>query len=164
MVQRLQGMEQVQQQMMSFLSKVVQSPGFFAQFMQQQNDSNRRITEVNKKRRLKQEGIAETIERVSPYDGEVIKYQPQMNETAKAMLRNIMKWDTPWVESFNKNPDNYLIGDGTSLSNTTDNSSSSKLEFRSNSSRSSSIFSSGFSHSSCNRSSRTHTFGRCTLS
>ncbi|CAK8540333.1 unnamed protein product [Lathyrus sativus] len=125
MVQRLQGMEQRQQQMMSFLAKAVQSPGFFAQFVQQQNDSNRRITEVNKKRRLKQEGIAETTERAAPSDGQIIKYQPQMNETAKAMLRKIMKWDTPRVESFNKNPDNYLIGDGTSPSNAMDSSSSS---------------------------------------
>ncbi|XP_058777469.1 heat shock factor protein HSF8 isoform X2 [Vicia villosa] len=125
MVQRLQGMEQRQQQMMSFLAKAVQSPGFFAQFVQQQNDSNRRITEVNKKRRLKQEGIAETTERAAPADGQIIKYQPQMNETAKAMLRKIMKWDTPRVESFNKNPDNYLIGDGTSPSNAMDSSSSS---------------------------------------
>lgn len=125
MVQRLQGMEQRQQQMMSFLAKAVQSPGFFAQFVQQQNDSNRRITEVNKKRRLKQEGIAETTERAAPSDGQIIKYQPQMNETAKAMLRKIMKWDTPRVESFNKNPDNYMIGDGTSPSNAMDSSSSS---------------------------------------
>nr|ABJ09072.1 heat shock transcription factor 1 [Medicago sativa]ABJ09075.1 heat shock transcription factor 1 [Medicago sativa] len=124
MVQRLQGMEQRQQQMMSFLAKAVQSPGFFAQFVQQQNDSNRRITEVNKKRRLKQDGIAETTEQATPPDGQIVKYQPMMNETAKAMLRKIMKWDTPRVESFNKNPDNYLIGDGTSPSSAMDSSSS----------------------------------------
>lgn len=125
MVQRLQGMEQRQQQMMSFLAKAVQSPGFFAQFVQQQNDSNRRITEVSKKRRLKQEGIAETTERASPPDGQIVKYQPLMNEAAKSMLRQIMKWDTSRVESFNKNPDNYLIRDGTSPSNAMDSSSSS---------------------------------------
>ncbi|WJX56370.1 hypothetical protein P8452_42034 [Trifolium repens] len=125
MTQRLQGMEQRQQQMMSFLAKAVQSPGFFAQFVQQQNDSNRRITEVNKKRRLKQDGIAETTERAAPPDGQIVKYQPMMNETAKAMLRKIMKWDTPRVESYSKNPDNYLIGDGTSPSSAMDSSSSS---------------------------------------
>lgn len=124
MVQRLQGMEQRQQQMMSFLAKAVQSPGFFAQFVQQQNESNRRITEVNKKRRLKQEGIAES-ERAAPPDGQIVKYQPLMNEAAKAMLRKIMKWDTSRVESFNKNPDNYLIGDGSSSSSAMDSSSSS---------------------------------------
>jgi heat shock transcription factor len=48
-----------------------------------------------------------------------------MNETAKAMLRKIMKWDTPRVESYSKNPDNYLIGDGTSPSSAMDSSSSS---------------------------------------
>ncbi|TKY70043.1 Heat stress transcription factor A-1d [Spatholobus suberectus] len=124
MVQRLQGMEQRQQQMMSFLAKAVQSPGFFAQFVQQQNDSNRRITEVNKKRRLKQEGIAETEQAAAP-DGQIVKYQPLMNEAAKAMLRQIMKWDTSHVESFNKNSDNYMIGDGLSSSSAMDSGSSS---------------------------------------
>ncbi|KAK7307322.1 hypothetical protein VNO77_40270 [Canavalia gladiata] len=124
MVQRLQGMEQRQQQMMSFLAKAVQSPGFFAQFVQQQNESNRRITEVNKKRRLKQEGIAETEHAASP-DGQIVKYQPLMNESAKSMLRQIMKWDSSRTESFNKNPDNYMIGDGSSSSSAMDSSSSS---------------------------------------
>ncbi|KAL2348919.1 hypothetical protein Fmac_002919 [Flemingia macrophylla] len=124
MVQRLQGMEQRQQQMMSFLAKAVQSPGFFAQFVQQQNESNRRITEVNKKRRLKQEGIAET-ENASAPDGQIIKYQPLMNEAAKSMLRQIMKWDTSRVESLNKNTDNYMIGDTSSSSSAMDSSGSS---------------------------------------
>ncbi|KAK4252721.1 hypothetical protein QN277_014460 [Acacia crassicarpa] len=125
MVQRLQGMEQRQQQMMSFLAKAVQSPGFFAQFVQQQNESNRRITEANKKRRLKQEGIAET-ECNTASDGQIIKYQPLMNEAAKAMLRQIMKLDTSRVESFNNNNlDNYLIGDGSSPSSAMDSSGSS---------------------------------------
>ncbi|XP_020203073.1 heat shock factor protein HSF8 [Cajanus cajan] len=125
MVQRLQGMEQRQQQMMSFLAKAVQSPGFFAQFVQQQqNDSNRRISEVNKKRRLKQEGIAETENAAAP-DGQIIKYQPLMNEAATAMLRQIMKWDTSRVESLSKNTDNYMIGDTSSSSSAMDSSSSS---------------------------------------
>ncbi|KAL0326652.1 UNVERIFIED_CONTAM: Heat shock factor protein HSF8 [Sesamum angustifolium] len=59
MVQRLQGMEQRQQQMMSFLAKAVNSPGFLAQFMQQPSDGSRRITEANKKRRLKQDGVSD---------------------------------------------------------------------------------------------------------
>ncbi|MED6143695.1 hypothetical protein PIB30_008337 [Stylosanthes scabra] len=115
MVQRLQGMEQRQQQMMSFLAKAVQSPGFFAQFVQQQNENNRRITEVNKKRRLKQEGIAEADSASAP-DGQIVRYQPPINDSAKAMLRQIMKWDTSRAESFSKNPDNYLIGDRSSSS------------------------------------------------
>ncbi|XP_047166701.1 heat shock factor protein HSF8 isoform X1 [Vigna umbellata] len=124
MVQRLQGMEQRQQQMMSFLAKAVQSPGFFAQFVQQQNESNRRISEVNKKRRLKQEGIAETVSAATP-DGQIVKYQPLANEAAKAMLKQIMKWDTSRVESFNKNPEEYIIGDASSSSSGMDSSGSS---------------------------------------
>ncbi|KAK7252501.1 hypothetical protein RIF29_36482 [Crotalaria pallida] len=131
MVQRLQGMEQRQQQMMSFLAKAVQSPGFFAQFVQQQNDSNRRIAEVNKKRRLKQEGISEA-EHASAPDGQIVKYKPAMNEAAKAAINEaakamqIMKWDTSRVESFSKNPDSsYFIGDGSSPSSALDSSSSS---------------------------------------
>ncbi|GMH29801.1 hypothetical protein Nepgr_031644 [Nepenthes gracilis] len=89
MVQRLQGMEQRQQQMMSFLAKAMQSPGFLAQFVQQQNDSDRRITEVNKKRRLKPDDIGEIERLSSPSDGQIVKYQPPMNETAKSLLRKI---------------------------------------------------------------------------
>ncbi|XP_044466772.1 heat shock factor protein HSF8 isoform X2 [Mangifera indica] len=111
MVQRLQGMEQRQQQMMSFLAKAVQSPSFLAQFVQQQNDSNRRLTEVNKKRRLRQEGIDDDGGSAA-LDGQIVKYQPSMNEAAKSMLRKIMK-----MESFNNNHDNFLIGDGSSSSN-----------------------------------------------
>lgn len=119
MVQRLQGMEQRQQQMMSFLAKAVQSPGFLAQFVQQQNDSNRRITEANKKRRIRQEGMAED-DHSAASDGQIVKYQPSMNEVAaKAMLRKIMKLDvSSRLDSINNNNhDNFLIGDGSSSSN-----------------------------------------------
>ncbi|KAJ0051678.1 hypothetical protein Pint_03479 [Pistacia integerrima] len=116
MVQRLQGMEQRQQQMMSFLAKAVQSPGFLAQFVQQQNDSNRRITEANKKRRLRQEGIADDGGSTAP-DGQIVKYQPSMNEAAKSMLRKIVKMESSRLESFNNDHDNFLIGDGLSSSN-----------------------------------------------
>lgn len=111
MVQRLQGMEQRQQQMMSFLAKAVQSPGFLAQFVQQQNESTRRISEANKKRRLKQDGIAESDHSPVP-DGQIVKYQPLMNEAAKTMLRQIMKVDTSHLEPSNHNTDNFLIRDG----------------------------------------------------
>lgn len=107
MVQRLQGMEQRQQQMMSFLAKAMNSPGFIAQFMQQPNDSNRRITEGNKKRRLKQDDV--TDDSVTPSDGQIVKYQPLMNEAAKEMLRQIMKLDS--------SSDSFLIGNGSSSSN-----------------------------------------------
>ncbi|KAG5099459.1 hypothetical protein JHK82_044511 [Glycine max] len=123
MVQRLQGMEQRQQQMMSFLAKAVQSPGFLAQFVQQQNESSRRITEANKKRRLKQEGIGE-MEHTAASDGQIVKYQPLINEAAKAMLRQMMKLDTSRLESFSNNADNYLIGDHSSSSGATDRGNS----------------------------------------
>ena len=111
MVQRLQGMEQRQQQMMSFLAKAVQSPGFLAQFVQQQTESNRRISEANKKRRLKEEGVAES-ENPSPPDGQIVKYQPQVNESAHAVLRQLRKLDA----NFNSNADNIYIGDSSSTS------------------------------------------------
>lgn len=107
MVQRLQGMEQRQQQMMSFLAKAVHSPGFLAQFVQQQNESNKRISEGNKKRRLKQEGPADDR---SPSGGQIVKYQPMMNEAAKAMLRQIIKLDSSMMlENIDNNSDNFLI-------------------------------------------------------
>ncbi|KAJ7943855.1 Heat shock transcription factor [Quillaja saponaria] len=122
MVQRLQGMEQRQQQMMSFLAKAVQSPGFLAQFVQQQNESNRRIGKTCKKRRLKQEGIAESDHTASP-DGQIVEYQPLMNEAAKPMLRQIMKSDcSSQLESFKGNPDNCMIGDASTAMDTASSS------------------------------------------
>ncbi|NP_001314347.1 heat shock factor protein HSF8-like [Gossypium hirsutum] len=119
MVQRLQGMEQRQQQMMSFLAKAMQSPGFLAQFVQQQNESNRRISEANKKRRLKQDGNDTS----AASDGQIIKYQP-LNE-AKEMLRRIMKGDSsPRLDSFNNNHENFLIGDDASASSGLDGGNS----------------------------------------
>ncbi|KAJ8754427.1 hypothetical protein K2173_002878 [Erythroxylum novogranatense] len=125
MVQRLQGMEQRQQQMMSFLAKAMQSPGFLAQFVQQQNESNRRITEANKKRRLKQDGVSES-EISGTSGGQIVKYQPLMNEAAKNMLRQIMKMSTSSrLESYNNNLDGFIMGNGSSSSNAMDTGSSS---------------------------------------
>ncbi|KAL3499963.1 hypothetical protein ACH5RR_039056 [Cinchona calisaya] len=116
MVQRLQGMEQRQQQMMSFLAKAVNSPGFFSQFVQQQNDSSRRITEGSKKRRLKQDGVSDDHS-VGPTDGQIIKYQPMMNEAAKAMVRQKIKLDSsPRFENFSNNSDNFLLSNGSTPS------------------------------------------------
>ncbi|XP_008800101.2 heat stress transcription factor A-1 [Phoenix dactylifera] len=122
---RLQGMEQRQQQMMSFLAKAMQSPGFLAQLVQQ-NDNSRHIAGGNKKRRLpKQEGSLGG-DRASSLDGQIIKYQPQMNEAAKAMLRQILKMGSsqPRLESFS-NPDNLLLENFPTSPGAFDSSSSS---------------------------------------
>ncbi|KAG5540159.1 hypothetical protein RHGRI_020403 [Rhododendron griersonianum] len=114
MVQRLQGMEQRQQQMMSFLAKAVNSPGFLAQFVQQQqqqqqqNESNRRIiSEGSKKRRIQQEG---------PADGQIVKYRPLMNEAANAMLSQLIKTDAykTQLENLNNDSNTFLINDASS--------------------------------------------------
>ncbi|KAI8546894.1 hypothetical protein RHMOL_Rhmol07G0154900 [Rhododendron molle] len=124
MVQRLQGMEQRQQQMMSFLAKAVNSPGFLAQFVQQQqqqqqqNESNRRIiSEGSKKRRIQQEG---------PADGQIVKYQPLMNEAANAMLSQLIKTDAykTQLENLNNDSNTFLIND-TSSPDVLDNGTSS---------------------------------------
>ncbi|KAI3501562.1 hypothetical protein L1887_29439 [Cichorium endivia] len=101
MVQRLQGMEQRQQQMMSFLAKAVNSPGFLAHFVQQQNDTTKFITEGNKKRRFKEDGVishsnsnSNSNSNENSSDGRIVKYQPMMNDAAQAMLKQIMKLDT----------------------------------------------------------------------
>ncbi|XP_042417882.1 heat stress transcription factor A-1-like [Zingiber officinale] len=104
--QHLQGMEHRQQQMMSFLAKAMQSPGFLAQFVSQ-NDNNRRIVGVNKKRRLPRQGKLDGQSDVK--DGQIVKYQPLINAAAKAMVMQILKFDkSPRSESFGNNP-NYLI-------------------------------------------------------
>ncbi|KAK5782839.1 heat shock factor protein HSF8-like [Gossypium arboreum] len=124
MARQLHGMEQWQLQMMSFLAKAVQSPGFLAQFMQQKNESNRHITEANKKRRLKQDGIVDN-EHSAASDGQIVKYQPLTND-AKAMLRQIVKGDTSTrLDSINNYHDNFLVGDGLSSSSGLDGGKSS---------------------------------------
>ncbi|XP_075108252.1 heat shock factor protein HSF8-like [Nicotiana tabacum] len=127
MVQSLQVMEQRQQQMMSFLAKVVNSPGFLAQFVQQQNDSNRRAMEGNKKRRIKQDFPSDDLS-VSPADGQIVKYQPVVNEVAKAILRQIMKQDSSTrLENFSNSPESVLICDGSPQSNALDSGSSNRV-------------------------------------
>nr|XP_029116557.1 heat stress transcription factor A-1 isoform X2 [Elaeis guineensis] len=111
--QRLQGMEQRQQQMMSFLAKAMQSPEFLAQFVQQ-NDNNRRIAGVNKKRRSPAQDNKLDGESTSS-DGQIIKYRPLMNEAAKAMLMQILKHDaSPRLESLG-NSENFLVENLASL-------------------------------------------------
>ncbi|XP_058084885.1 heat stress transcription factor A-1 [Magnolia sinica] len=125
LVQRLQGMEQRQQQMMSFLAKAMQSPGFLAQLVQQ-NDSNRRIAGVNKKRRLpKQEDGSEGEENASAPDGQIIKYQPLMNEAAKAMLMQILKTSASPRRETSNNSDSFLINNVPSQSESLGNGGSS---------------------------------------
>ncbi|KAF2305055.1 hypothetical protein GH714_001396 [Hevea brasiliensis] len=83
-----------------------------AMFVQQQNESNRRITEANKKRRLKQDGISENENSSAP-DGQIVKYKPLINEAAKAMLRQMMKMDAcSGIESYNNGLEVFLIGSG----------------------------------------------------
>ncbi|KAK4734863.1 hypothetical protein R3W88_009124 [Solanum pinnatisectum] len=91
--QRVQLMENRQQQMMSFLAKAMQSPGFVAQLVHQQNGNNRRITGLNKKRRLpeqSEENVAcKPVNALQ--DGQVVRYQPSMTEAAKVLLQQILK-------------------------------------------------------------------------
>ncbi|XP_047980617.1 heat stress transcription factor A-1 [Salvia hispanica] len=125
--QRVHVMEQRQTQMMSFLAKAMQSPGFVSQMVHQQNDSGRHISGANKKRRLPsqdEESLAHNLSITSP-DGQIVKYQPLMNEAAKAMLRQIMKMDTSnRSESKLSNPNGFLIDSAHSPSDLLDSSSS----------------------------------------
>ncbi|KAK6926178.1 Heat shock factor (HSF)-type, DNA-binding [Dillenia turbinata] len=97
--QRIQLMEQWQQQMMSFLAKAMQSPGFLAQLVQQQ------------KRKLpKQEEENSTGEHRIFTDRQIVKYQPLMNKAAKAMLRQILKINaSSRLDKSMNNPDTFLI-------------------------------------------------------
>ncbi|XP_074328938.1 heat shock factor protein HSF8 [Apium graveolens] len=113
MVKRLHGMEQRQQQMMSFLAKAVNSPGFLSQFVQQQTESTKRLTEGNKKRRIK------------PDDGQIVKYQPNVIEAAKALLSQIAKSDaSPKLETFDHSSDCVIPSDISSPLTASDHGSS----------------------------------------
>ncbi|XP_010933440.1 heat stress transcription factor A-1 [Elaeis guineensis] len=120
---RLEGMERRQQQMMSFLAKALQSPGFLAQLMQK-NDNNRLIAGGNKKRRFRKQRGSLGGDSASP-DGQIIKYQPLTDEAAKAILRQILKAGSsqPRLESSSKS-DNILLENFPSSSGAFDSSSS----------------------------------------
>ncbi|KAM1044815.1 hypothetical protein ACFX2I_035784 [Malus domestica] len=128
--QRMQGMEQRQQQMMSFLAKAMHSPGFLSQLVQHQNENNRRITGSNKKRRLPRQEDEILVGNLGSkvLDGQMVKYQPSMNEAAKAMLRQILKMNTsPKLEPSLINPDAFLIDNVPSNETDSRNTSSRNL-------------------------------------
>lgn len=111
--QRVQVMEQRQQQMMSFLAKAMHSPGFLAQFVQQQNESSRPIAGGKKRRLHRQEDDSLATKPLqNALDGRVVKYQPSINEAAKALLSQILQMNNSTrMESSIKNPDAFLIDD-----------------------------------------------------
>lgn len=84
--ERIHGMEQRQQQMMSFLAKAMKIPGFLAQLVQQNKVKNsQRVVGSNKKRRLPdQEELAG--ESASP-DGQIVEYhQPILTSESSPIL------------------------------------------------------------------------------
>ncbi|KAL6972249.1 Heat shock factor protein 3 [Sarracenia purpurea var. burkii] len=127
--QRVQMMEQRQQQTISFLAKAMQNPGFLAQLIQPKNESNKCISTVNKKRRLPNQE-EESNNSVCKYgsalpNGQIFKYQPLMNEAAEAMLLQILKMNaSPRFESTINNP-NLMIDNVPSPSSALDRGSSS---------------------------------------
>ncbi|PSS04564.1 Heat stress transcription factor A-1 like [Actinidia chinensis var. chinensis] len=112
---RVQVMEQRQQHMMSFLAKAMKSPGFLTQLVQQQNESNRRISGVNKKRRPpseEEESNSICKHGAVSADGQIVQYQPLMNEAAKSMLRQILKMNaSPRFEPPINSPNGFLLDD-----------------------------------------------------
>ncbi|XP_076907044.1 heat stress transcription factor A-1b-like [Bidens hawaiensis] len=108
-VQRFQGMEQKQQQMMVFLAKAVNSPGFLAQFVQQ-NEAAKLITEGNKKR--KQDQVGSNNE--SP-DGQIVKYQPIINDSPNPLLRQSLKLQEPTLVATSPITDGQELGQVTDL-------------------------------------------------
>ncbi|WCJ27784.1 heat shock transcription factor A1E [Euphorbia peplus] len=107
--QRVQVMEQRQQQMMSFLAKAMQNPGFLNQFVQQKNESNRHIVGGTKKRRLpgqEEENLAGKVGG-NPPNGRMVKFHSSMNEAAKDMLNQILNMNSP----SRNNSGQFLLGD-----------------------------------------------------
>lgn len=93
--QRVQVMEQRQQQMMSFLAKAMQNPGFLNQFVQQNNESNRHVSGGTKKRRLQvpgqeEENLVGNVGDNNLPNGRIVKFHSSMNEAAKSMLNQIL--------------------------------------------------------------------------
>ncbi|CAH8325505.1 unnamed protein product [Eruca vesicaria subsp. sativa] len=117
--QKVHVMEQRQQQMMSFLAKAVQSPGFLNQFSQQKNNEGKQqISESNKKRRLPVEDQKNTgnSQGLNGLSRQIVRYQSSMNESANSMLQQI--------HNMSNNHGSFLLGDVPNA-NLSDNGSSS---------------------------------------
>ncbi|KAG7580451.1 Heat shock factor (HSF)-type DNA-binding [Arabidopsis suecica] len=124
--QKVHVMEQRQQQMMSFLAKAVQSPGFLNQFSQQSNEANQHISESNKKRRLPVEDqLNSGSHGVNGLSRQIVRYQSSMNDATNTMLQQIQQMsNSSSHESLSSNHGSFLLGDVPN-SNISDNGSSS---------------------------------------
>ncbi|KAL0691961.1 hypothetical protein Bca4012_091641 [Brassica carinata] len=122
--QKVHVMEQRQQQMMSFLAKAVQSPGFLNQFSQQSNnEGSQHMSESNKKRRLpvedqKNSGGSQGLNGLSR---QIVRYQSSMNESSNSMLQQINNMSNT---THTNNHGSFLLGDVPNP-NLSDNGSSS---------------------------------------
>lgn len=76
--ERIQGMEKSQQQLLSFLVMVMQSPGFLAQLFQTKGETNWRMAESGKI--TLREGSTVNGEPMSSGDGMIVRYQPLSDE------------------------------------------------------------------------------------
>ncbi|CAN6809357.1 unnamed protein product [Brassica oleracea] len=125
--QKVHVMEQRQQQMMSFLAKAVQSPGFLNQFSQQSSEGNQHISESNKKRRLPVENQKGSGSHgVNGLSRQIVSYQSSMNESANSVLQQIQSMSSSrgCHEPLSNNHGSFLLGD-VPTSNLSDNGSSS---------------------------------------
>ncbi|XP_027342311.1 heat stress transcription factor A-8 [Abrus precatorius] len=95
---RLQGMEKHQQQMLSFLVMVVQSPGFMVQLLQPKENNWRLAEPGNILDQDKQD------DRPVTSDGMIIKYKPPVGEKLKPVV--------PLSPGFDKQPEPEISVDG----------------------------------------------------
>jgi len=106
---RLHGMEHRQQLMMSFLAKAMHKPELFAQLVQQ-NENNCHIAGVKKKRRLPRQESSSLEEKSASPDGQIIKYQPLMNDSTTSMLAQMLNFDpSSRLEEPLNNSDSLLV-------------------------------------------------------
>ncbi|TKY60995.1 Heat stress transcription factor A-8 [Spatholobus suberectus] len=95
---RIQGMEKHQQQMLSFLVMVVQSPGFMVQLLQPKENNWLLAESWNILDQDKQD------DKPVASDGMIIKYKPPVGEKLKPVV--------PLSPDFNKQPEPELSADG----------------------------------------------------
>lgn len=79
LVERLQAMEDRQQQMMEFLARAIKSPGFLAQLVQQ-TENRIRFAAESRKRRLANREDSTGTEELAADDGHMVQYQPGVEE------------------------------------------------------------------------------------
>ncbi|CAM6036590.1 unnamed protein product [Sphagnum compactum] len=104
MAERLQATQQRQQQIMAFLAKAVQTPGFLAHLVAQNENSRRMAASASKRRRLSKEEdegeVEDCCDYTTPADGQIVTIQNNGEVVSQIMqLLNPPDGSSPTIDN-----------------------------------------------------------------